>query len=676
MTRREAEKRTTQLREEIRRHDYAYYVLARPVISDRQYDQLFAELKELEAQFPDLTTPDSPTQRVSGQPLEGFAQVTHAVPMLSMDNTYNEQELREFDRRVARGLEGQAYAYVVDPKVDGVACSLRYEDGVLVQAATRGDGTTGDDITKNARTVRAIPLRLQAEGKGLLGTVPRVLEVRGEVYWPIKAFEAFNAQREAKGEPTFANPRNASAGTLKQLDSRIVAARKLSFVAHGFGQIEPAVAETHFELFNRLKQWGIPISPHMARAKSIDEVIKLVHEFESKRQRQEYAIDGLVIKVDRLDQREVLGATSRFPRWCIAYKYEAERARTRLLSVRFQVGKLGTITPVANLDPVQLAGTTVKSASLHNFDQIERLGVRVGDMVYVEKAGEIIPQVVSVDLGARGKGTTAIKAPQHCPECNSATVRDEGGVFLRCVNPSCPAQIKERLRYFCGRDQMDVEGVGSALVEQLVDTGLVRTFADLYRLEERRDELIALERMGAKSADNLLTAIRESKTRPLARLLAALNIPHVGVSTAELLAEHFGSIDAITDATMESLQEIEGIGPELAASIHGFLNSSQGRSLVADLRKVGVNVVQPRRKAAGPQPLAGKTIVVTGTLEHYSRKQIEDLIKALGGRPASSVSRKTDFVVAGTDPGSKLDQARKLGIEVINEAGFNQRTGQ
>lgn len=673
----QASRRIAELREQLAKHDYAYYVLAAPVISDRDYDRLFEELKAIEAEFPDLVTPDSPTQRVGGQPLEGFSQVAHTVPMLSIDNTYNEGELREFDARVAKGLGGEKYAYMIDPKVDGVAISLRYEAGRLVRAATRGDGRTGDDITQNARTIRAIPLRLRTETGSLFGGLPDVVEVRGEVYWPRKAFDKFNAERETRGEPVFANPRNATAGTLKLLDSRIVGQRRLAFVAHGFGQVEPLEVHTQHELFDRFRQWGIPVSPFMLRVANIEEVIAQIHVWEQKRHELDYATDGLVVKVDRFDQRDALGTTSRSPRWCIAYKFEAERARTRLLSVRFQVGKLGTITPVANLEPVLLAGTTVKSASLHNFDQVERLGVRIGDMVYVEKAGEIIPQVVDVDTAARGKDTQPIEPPTQCPVCTGPTVRDEGGVFLRCVNPSCPAQLKERLRYFCGRDQMDIEGVGTALAEQLVDSGLVHEFADLYRLKDRRDELIALERMGAKSADNLVAAIEESRQRPLARLLAALNIQHVGVSTAALLAGQFGTMNALMDADVERLQDVEGIGPEVAASIHAFLHSPAGRQVIARLREAGVNMTEPKREAAaGPQPFVGMTVVVTGTLERCGRKEAQDLIVALGGKAAGSVSGKTSFVVAGADPGSKLDKARELGVEVIDEAEFLRRAGR
>jgi len=685
MSKPDPQKRAAELREEIRRHDYAYYVLAEPVISDREYDRLFAELKQLEAEHPELVTPDSPTQRVGGQPLSEFRQVRHAVPMLSIDNTYNESELRAFDERVRKGLGGDDYHYVMDPKIDGVAISLRYEQGKLVLAATRGDGTTGDDITQNARTIRAIPLTLRQSDQ--IPPVPDVLEVRGEVYWPVSEFQQFNAARAAAGEPVFANPRNATAGTLKQLDPRIVAGRKLSFTAHGFGEVRPLSVDTQWELFQRFKAWGIPVNPYLRRVASIDEVIAQVHYWDKKRTELDYATDGLVIKVDRLDQRGILGMTTRSPRWCIAFKFAAERARTRLHSVRFQVGKLGTITPVANLDPVLLAGTTVKSASLHNFDQIERLGVRVGDMVYVEKAGEIIPQVVEVDIAARPADAEPIVPPAQCPECSQPTVRDEGGVFLRCVNPACPAQIKERLRYFCGRDQMDIALLGEVMVGKLLEAGLLHSYADIYRLEQRRDEVrrLVIEQQrktdggsktvrvefGEKRTATLLKGIEESKSRPLSRVLAALGIRHVGANTAELLAEHFGTMDAIAAATEESLQEVAGIGPEVAASVVKWFSSEAGRKTIAELKAVGVNMTQPkRRRAAGELPLAGKTVVVTGTLANYDRKQIEQRIKDLGGKVSSSVSKNTDFVLAGEAPGSKLDKAQALGVKVLSEADF------
>lgn len=700
MDRKHAERRIAELRELIARHDYSYYVLAEPTISDREYDELFAELKSLESQFPDLITPDSPTQRVGGAPLPGFEQVRHAVPMLSIDNTYNEAELREFDDRVRRGLGGEPYAYVVDPKIDGVAISLRYENGRLVQAATRGDGATGDDITQNARTIRSIPLRLRPASTAdssepnlfessapEIPEIPAILEVRGEVYWPISSFRRFNEERVAAGEPAFANPRNATAGTLKLLDARIVGQRPLAFSAHGFGQVEPLPFETQSQMWAALRAWGFPTNPHFRRCSDINEVLEFIHWFDQVRATLDYATDGVVVKVDSLDQRRELGATSRFPRWCIAYKYAAERGRTRLEKVTFQVGKLGTITPVANLEPVLLAGTTVRRASLHNFDQIERLGVMEGDYVYVEKAGEIIPQVVEVDREARPADARRIEPPAECPECGSRTVRDEGGVFLRCVNPECPAQLKERLRYFCGRDQMDIEGMGYALAEQLVEKGMVRSFGDLYRLASQREALANLlfappnnpnaspRRLGEKSADKLLAAIEASKTRPLSRVLAGLNIPQVGVSTALLLAEHFGDMTALEQAGPAELQEVEGIGPEMANSIYTFLHSEHGQRVIRELREAGVNMTQPRREHSGEGPLSGKTVVVTGTLPTYSRKEIQDLIVSLGGKAAGSVSKKTDLVIAGEEAGSKLQKARELGIEVIDEAEFRRRFG-
>ncbi len=667
----EAAKRIEHLRNEIRRHDVLYYVQASPEIADQQYDELVKELERLEAERPDLVTPDSPTQRVSGQPIEGFEHVRHAVPMLSVDNTYNESELREFDGRVRRGLGGEPYQYLVDPKIDGVAASLRYEAGRFVLGATRGDGTTGDDVTQNLRTVHAIPLHLHGEGW------PDVLEVRGEVYWPTASFRAFNARREAAGEPMFANPRNATAGTLKLLDSRIVAQRDLAFIAHGFGQVEPMDVETQSALFEALAGWGIPVSSHRRVCETIDAVLEMVAEWDTRRHELEYETDGLVIKVDRLDQRRTLGATSKYPRWCIAYKFAADQGESRLIDVVLQVGKLGTITPVAQLEPVQLAGTTVRRASLHNFDQVERLGVRIGDTVLVEKAGEIIPQVVGIVEAKRPDDARPIERPAACPVCDGPVAQDEGGVFLRCINPQCPAQIKEKLRYFCGRDQMDIEGIGPALIDQLVDAGLVTEFADLYRLGERREELLALERMGTKSAENLIAQIDASKHRGLDRVIAALNIRHVGSRAAEVLAEHFGSMDALAAASEEELTAINEIGPVMARAIRQWFDSEPGRRTVEHLREVGVRMETTGKEAAEPaeRPFAGKTIVVTGTLEGLKRKEAQDLIKRLGGKATGSVSKSTDFVVAGADPGSKLDKARQLGVEVIDQAEFMKRAG-
>ncbi len=656
------------LRRAIRRHDQLYFVQNAPEISDEQYDALVRELREIESQHPELVTPDSPTQRVGERPLAGFAHVRHAHPMLSIDNTYSPEELREFDQRVRKGLPDEAYAYLVDPKIDGVAVALRYEAGVFVQGATRGDGETGDDVTQNLRTVRSVPLRLSGTDW------PRILEVRGEVYWPRRDFEQCNAQRSAEGQEPFANPRNATAGTLKQLDARNVAQRGLAFLCHSFGLIDPAPAgtATHSQMNARLREWGIPTSPHARRCRDIEEVIDFVAEWDTRRRTLEYDTDGVVAKIERFDQRRRLGATSKAPRWCMAYKYAAEQAQSRLLSVDFQVGKLGTITPVANLEPVQLAGTTVKRATLHNFDQVQRLGLHVGDTVTVEKAGEIIPQVVAVDVDRRPPHAKVVRPPARCPECGGEVMQDEGGVYLRCINPACPAQLVERLRFFCARDQMDIEGAGIKLVEALVTNKLVKNYADLYRLHQRREALIELERMGEKSVDNLLAGIEHSKQQPLARVLAALGIRHVGTNTAELLALHFGSMDAVMAADEAALQEVEGIGPEVSASLREWFDGANGRKTIAELKAVGVNMAQPqvRRPAAGA--LAGKTVVVTGTLAKYSRGEAEALIKEHGGKATGSVSKKTDFVVAGESPGSKLDKARALGVRVLSEEEFER----
>jgi DNA ligase (NAD+) len=663
-------KRIEQHRDEIRKHDHAYYVLGKPTITDRQYDKLLVELRELEEADPGLVTPDSPTQRVSETPIEGFEHVTHAVPMLSIDNTYDETQLREFDARVAKGLGGEKYRYVVDPKIDGVAVSLFYERGLFKQAATRGDGTTGDDITANVRTIRSVPLRLTGKD------VPDVLELRGEVVWPTDDFRRFNAKLEKEGEEPFANPRNATTGTLKQLDPRSVAGRGLMFVAHGFGRIEPLKATTDDELFDEFKRWGIPTSPYRSVVDSIEGIIQRLPEWDERRKKLPYETDGLVIKVDALDQRDALGATSRYPRWCIAYKFAAEQAESVLRQVDFQVGKLGTITPRAVMDPVQLSGTTVRHASLHNFDQVDRLGVMIGDTVIVEKAGEIIPQVVAVVVEKRPKDAKPIKRPMKCPVCKGEVEKDEGGVYIRCINPSCPAQLKERLIHFAGRNQMDIEGAGQVLVETLVDQGFLGDYADFYQLHERRNELIALERMGEKSVDNLLEGIERSKRQPLSRLLAALNIRHVGASTAELLAEHFGSMEKLVSAGEDELTEVEGVGPELAESIVHFFSSAAGAKVLGRLEDAGVNMTQPKRPRAAGGPLAGKTVVVTGTLSIMGRKEVQDLIKELGGKVAGSVSKSTNLVVHGDSPGSKLDKAKELGVETLDEKEFLKLIGR
>jgi DNA ligase (NAD+) len=655
-------KRIEKLRAEIRRHDYLYYVLNQPQISDLQYDKLFSELKSLEEAHPELITPDSPTQRVSERPLEGFATVRHAVPMLSIDNTYNAEELRAFDERVKKGLGSVEYDYVVEPKIDGVAISLRYENGSLVTAATRGDGEVGDNVTSNVRTIKSIPLTLLTHSK-----VPSILEVRGEVYMPIRYFRELNRLREEAGELLFANPRNAAAGSLKLLDAKITNTRYLSFFAYAIGEVSQGLADNHYQTLQKFKKLGLPVNPHIKRAKDIDEALEICLSWSEKRLELDYKIDGMVIKVNRLDQRDILGATGRAPRWCISYKFPAERAETVIESIDVQVGKSGILTPVANLTPVLLAGTTVKRASLHNFDELRRLDARCGDTVLIEKAGEIIPQVIEVKKELRPAGTTTFKIPKKCPNCGSAVAKDEEGVYIRCVNPNCMGQLKERLRYFAGRDQMDIEHLGPSLIEQLVESGLVKNFSDLYKLQ--KSDLLALERMAEKSTANVIEAIEKSKTRPLWRFIAALGIRHIGGQSAQILAEHFGSLEALMNADKEALETIDQIGPTMAESVYEYFRIPRNRAVIDKLLAAGVMPEKPKRVRSTGK-LAGKTVVVTGTLENFSRQQAEQAIRQAGGKPSSSVSKKTDFVLAGKDPGSKLDKAQQLGIKVINEKQF------
>lgn len=664
----DAKKRIEQLRDQIRRHDHLYYVLNQPKISDQQYDALFAELKTLEQANPQLITPDSPTQRVSGEPLEGFAAVRHAVPMLSIDNTYSAEELKAFDERIRKLLGTKDYDYVVELKIDGLAISLRYERSKLVTAATRGDGEVGDDVTTNVRTIKAVPLVLLAARK-----IPDVLEVRGEVYMPTKAFTELNKVREQAGEPLFANPRNAAAGSLKLLDARTTAERKLSFFAYATGELSEMLAEDHYRTLQKFKELGLPVNPHIKKAKDINEVINICNSWSERRAKLEYQIDGMVIKINRFEQRDILGATGRAPRWCISYKFAAEQAQTIVESIDVQVGKTGILTPVANLKPVPLAGTTVKRASLHNFDQVNRLDVREGDTVVIEKAGEIIPQVVEVIKGQRPAGTVPFKIPEECPNCGSVVAKDKDGVYIRCLNPDCFGQLKERLRYFAGRDQMDIENLGPALIEQLVEAGLVKNFADLYKL--KNSDLLTLERMAEKSASNVIEAIEESKTQPLWRLIAGLGIRHIGGQTAQILADYFGSLDALMAADEEKLQAIDQVGPKVAESVYRYFRNERNVVIIKELLATGVKPEQPQKvKAKGK--LAGKTIVVTGELENFTRQQAEQAIRDANGKASSSVSKKTDFVLAGKNAGSKLDKALKLAVKVINEKQFLAMLGK
>jgi len=655
----DAKKQIEQFRLEIRKHDYLYYVLNDPQINDRQYDKLFAELRELEKANPQFITPDSPTQRVSERPIEGFTSVRHSVPMLSMDNTYNAEELKAFDERVRKQLGSEDYDYVVELKIDGLAISLRYEAGMLVTAATRGDGELGDDVTANVRTIKAVPLRLLGNGK-----IPDVFEVRGEVYMPSTSFIELNRLRAEAGEPAFANPRNAAAGSLKLLDAKITAARNLSFFAYATGELSEPLAENHFKALQKFKKLGLPVNPNIRKAKNIDEVINICLDWTQKQPKLSYQIDGMVIKINRFDQRDSLGATGRAPRWCISYKFPAERAETIVESIDVQVGKSGILTPVANLSPVQLSGTTVKRASLHNFDELNRLNVGVGDTVIIEKAGEIIPQVIEVK--EKAAVSVPFEIPAQCPSCGSEVARDQEGVYIRCQNPDCLGQLKERLKYFTGRGQMDIEHLGDALIEQLIETGLVKNFADLYKLQQ--SQLIELERMAEKSAGNVIEAIEKSKSRPLWRLIAALGIRHIGSQSAQILAEYFGSLEALMTADVQTLEAIDQIGPTMAESVYEYFRDANNRAVIDELLAAGVQPKQPQKKRS--DKLAGKTIVVTGTLENFSRQQAEEAIRQAGGKASSSVSKKTDFVLAGKEPGSKLQKAQKLGVEVINEKQF------
>jgi len=656
-----------RLREEIHYHDTKYYVEAAPEISDLEYDRLLERLKKLEAAHPELVTPDSPTQRIGDQPVSELTPVEHRVPMLSIDNTYSIDELRKFGQRTAKLLPGEKIAWVVELKVDGVAVALLYEGGALVRGATRGNGRVGDDVTHNLRTVRGVPLRLRGRG------VPPVLEVRGEVYITNSDLVAINEEQKRRGEPPLANPRNAAAGAIRLLDPRLCARRRLRFFCHSTGEVEGLPARTHTEFLDAMRACGLPTTPHVRSFDDFEGVIGYCQEVVEQLHELDFEIDGLVIKVNRFDQRQRLGATSKAPRWVIAYKFEKYEATTRLRRIRVQVGKTGAITPVADLEPVELAGTTVSRASLHNADEIDRKDVREGDVVVVEKAGKIIPHIVRVEKHERKGPLRKFVFPEKCPECAAKLVKDEGGVYIRCPNPECPAQIKERLRYFASRNAMDIEGLGDKLVDQLVERGLVRRYGDLYRL--KLDQLVNLERMGEKSSENLLAAIAASKTRGLARLLNALAIRHVGSRVATVLAQHFRSIDALEKAGVDQFSGVMEIGPIIAQSVYDYLHSPYGRETIADLRREGVVMELSGPAVPASKALEGKTLVVTGTLRRYTRDQMHELIAQHGGRAASSVSKKTDYVVAGEEAGSKLAKARELGVPVITEDEFEAMLG-
>lgn len=659
-----------QLRAAIERHTRLYYVEAKPEISDGEFDQLLKRLQELEAEYPELDTPDSPTHKVGGAPIEGFETVEHRLPMLSIDNLYTESELREFDERVRKLLEAEAVEYTVEYKIDGVALALIYEHGSLVRAVTRGDGRRGDDVTNNARTIGGVPLRLQVD------SVPPILEVRGEAYITNSDFAHLVADQKARGDEPFANPRNTTAGALKLLDPKLCGARKVRFLAHGRGYIESEPFSTHLEYLAWLRQAGVPITPQVEARTGIEATIELCHTMMENLHSLDVEVDGLVVKVNQFALREKLGNTSKSPRWVAAYKWEKYEASTQVLSIDVQVGKTGTLTPVANLAPVEIAGTTVSRSSVHNREELERLGLKISDWVIVEKAGKIIPHIVRVEEDRRTGNEIDFHFPTACPVCHSPVAQDESGVYIRCQNPVCPAQLKEGLRFFASRQAMDIEGLGAKLVDQLVDAGLVTGFADLYQLAQKREQLINLERQGEKSIDNLLAGIEDSKTRPLFRFLTALNIRHVGVSTARALTDHFGSLDVIRSKAEEELAQVPDIGPIVAKAIATFFGSEFGQRIVNSLLDNGVAPPAVEVKPAtiaGTEPggkLSGQTVVATGALKSFTRDGIKDFIHSLGGKAGSSVSKKTAFVLAGEEAGSKLDKAKELGIRVMTEDEF------
>lgn len=684
MDSRAAKKRIEHLRDLLERANRAYFVDAQPLMSDRDYDELMHELIALEEEFPEFADSGSPSHRIGGAPIEGFRAVAHAVPMMSIDNTYSIEDLKAWHERILRGLGrngdealvgGNGLRYYCDPKVDGVAVSLRYEGGGLVHAVTRGDGMRGDDVTPQVRTVRAIPLRLDAKTSGKTGgppaaSIPEILEIRGEIYMPNAEFERINRKREAAGEPAFANARNSTAGTLKSLDPTVVAQRRLSFIAHGRGEIRGwDDLDCASEFFSRIRLLGVPVSGLARVCQTFEEVVETIEQFAGRRAALGYGVDGMVVRVDRFDQQQELGVTSKSPRWCIAYKYPAEQGETTLVQVDWQVGKNGTLTPRATMEPIFLAGTTITHATLHNIEEIHRKDLRIGDRVIIEKAGEIIPQVVRPLVERRAGTEKQIEAPAKCPACSAPTEREGPKVY--CVNPECPAQFREKLKWFVGRGQMDIDGVGEKLVDQLVDAGLVHHFADLFLLN--RDQLLSLERMGEKSADNLLRSITEAKGRGLARVLAGLGIPHVGTATAKTLARHFRNAGEVLAADQATLLDLPDFGEITAETVHRYLQSTQGRGAFERLEKAGVELVSREYRdedapVAPCGPFAGKTIVLTGTLDSFERKKLTELLESRGAKVSGSVSTKTDLVIAGQSAGSKLDKARELGIEIWDEA--------
>jgi DNA ligase (NAD+) len=643
----------------IAHHDHRYYVEDDPEVSDYEYDMLVKELEGLEALHPDLVLPESPTQRVSGMPLDEFPQVEHKVSMLSLDNCYSPDELREFDRRVRKWLGAEDVSYVVELKVDGLGIALLYEDGALVRGATRGDGRVGEDVTSNVRTIRSIPLRLDP-GSGLFS-----VEVRGEVFLPVEGFKRLNKERVDAGQTPFANPRNAAAGSIRQLDPKVAASRPLDALFYSLSYSDGQMPGTHFECLEALRNAGLRTSPHVTRLRGVDAVLDHIKSWESRREIIGFEVDGMVVKVDSLEHQRRLGHTAKNPRWAIAYKFPPKQMTTKLLDIRVQVGRTGALTPVAVLEPVEIGGVTVSRSTLHNEGEVQRKGLMIGDVVLVERAGDVIPQVVKPIVDKRSGDEMPFVMPATCPACGSEAIREEGEAVRRCVNASCPAQVKERLLHFCSRDAMDIEGVGPSLIEQLVDSGLVGDVADLYSIT--LDALMNLEGMAEKSSKNVLEAINRSRSRGFERLLFALGMRHVGATTARDLARAFGDMDGVMSAAVEDLSRVSGIGSVVASSVRQFFDRPENRALVDRLGDAGLSMI-----ASGPRsgPLEGKTFLFTGELSSMSRQEAGLLVESLGGKVSSSVSKAVDFVVAGENPGSKLAKAEKLGKTILTEDEF------
>jgi len=659
-------KRAEKLREEIEYHNYRYYILDQPEISDAQYDRLMRELEKLEEQYPELRTPNSPTQRVGAPPLEEFEIVRHTLPMLSLANAFDETEAKDFDKRVKKLLGTSSdIEYVTEPKLDGLAVELVYERGQFIVGSTRGDGINGENITQNLRTIKTIPLQLIRKE----ASVPERLEVRGEVIIQLKRFKELNRKREELGEPLFANPRNAAAGSVRQLDSKITAERPLEIYCYGIGEVRGRTFKSHWEILQTLSKWGLRINPNIQRCKHIEDVIAYYHEVNEKREKLPYEIDGIVIKVNQLDLQTRLGEISRSPRWALAFKFQPKQETTKIQDIIVQVGRTGALTPVAVMEPVKVGGVEVSRATLHNQDEIDKKDVRVGDTVVIQRAGDVIPEVVQVIESKRTGKEKKFRMPSKCPVCGAEVIKEEA--IHRCIGLDCPAQLKGRIKHFASKRAMDIEGLGVKLIDQLVDKGFIKDVADIYYIEKK--QLIELERMADKSAQNIIDAIEASKTKPLSKFLYALGIRQVGETTAEDLARRFSRLDDFFHLSEETLREVDGIGPEVSASVNQFFRDKKNKESIERLKKAGVTVIEP--KAKGKEKLAGKTFLFTGVLKSLGRDEARNIVESLGGMTVSTVSKKVDFVVVGEDPGSKFDKAKELGIKTLTEEEFKKMVG-